>query len=246
MNEADRIRTEVSESYARLVTLAPEPAPSFGCGDPLAFAEVAEGEVVLDLGAGAGLDLLAAARRVGPAGRVIGVDMTDAMIERARATAAAAGLPNVEVRKGLIEALPVEDASVDWVISNCVINLSPEKPRVFAEIVRVLRPGGRVRISDVVARDLPEWVRASAAAYSACVGGAISEEEYVAGLRDAGLADVEVRGRRVYDAAELAGLADGDLLGCCGARPPRQVIEAAAGAVAGKVWSAIFSGRKPV
>ncbi len=114
---------------------------SFGCGNPVALAGLRKGDVVLDLGSGAGIDLLLAARLVGPEGRVIGVDMTDEMIARAEANIAAAGLANVEVRKGIIEELPVEDASVDWVISNCVINLSPEKERVFAEIARVLRPG---------------------------------------------------------------------------------------------------------
>ena len=129
--------------------------------------------------------------------------MTDAMIERAQANAAAAGLANVEVRKGLIEDLPVDDASVDWVISNCVINLSPDKPAVFAEIARVLKPGGRMLVSDIVVEDLPDWVRENKALYSACVAGAISESDYVAGLRAAGLADVEVRDRLVYDAGQL-------------------------------------------
>ena len=208
MSRVDEIRTSVRESYARAVTAGsgccggeqkgvavqsagytaeelaalPDEAVvnAFGCGNPLAFAGVREGETVLDLGSGAGIDLLLAARRVGPSGRVIGVDMTGEMIARARENVAAAGLGNVEVRQGLIEALPVADASVDWVISNCVINLSPEKEKVFAEIARVLRPGGRVSISDIVAEGLPEWARQSAAAYSACLSGAIPEDERVA------------------------------------------------------------------
>ncbi|MDO8632640.1 MAG: arsenite methyltransferase, partial [Phycisphaerales bacterium] len=177
---------------------------AFGCGNPLAYSEVREGETVLDLGSGAGIDLLLAARKVGPSGKVIGVDMTDAMIAKARDNIAAAGLRNVEVRKGLIEKLPVESDSVDWVISNCVINLSPEKGRVFAEIARVLRPGGRMLVSDIVVEELPDWVRRDVALYASCVSGAIREDEYLDGLRRAGLVDVEVRERIVYDEAQLA------------------------------------------
>ena len=123
------------------------------------------------------------------------LDMTDAMNEAAREAAARAGHANIEIRKGLIEDLPVEDASVDWVISNCVINLSPRKHEVFREIHRVLKPGGRLSISDIVAQDLPDWIRESAAAYIGCVAGAISEEDYLRGLRDAGLSDVEIQER---------------------------------------------------
>jgi SAM-dependent methyltransferase len=216
-------------------------ATSFGCGNPLAFAGVEPGQTVLDLGSGAGFDLLIAAEKVGPTGRIIGIDMTDAMIEEARANVARSGFANVEVRKGLIETLPVEDASVDWVISNCVINLSPDKPRVFAEIARVLRPGGRIAISDIVAEDLPDWLRAHAAAYAACVGGAISETEYVAGLGAAGLADVEVTERIVYDAAQLRGIVEDDLGPLpVGEERVREGLEACAG----KVWSARFTGRR--
>ncbi len=143
---------------------------SFGCGNPLAFSEVKPGEVVVDLGSGAGIDLLIAARKAGPSGLVIGVDMTDEMIARARANAAEAGFANIEVRKGIIEDLPVEAASVDWVISNCVINLSPEKDRVFAEIARVLKPGGRMLVSDIVVQDVPAWVRESMALYAVLRG----------------------------------------------------------------------------
>jgi arsenite methyltransferase len=214
---------------------------SFGCGNPLAFAEVKPGETVVDLGSGPGLDLILAARRVGPTGLVIGVDMTDAMIEEARRNAARAGFSNIEVRKGLIENLPVAAGSVDWVISNCVINLSPEKPRVFAEIARVLRPGGRFRISDIVVESLPDWIRANAAAYAACVAGAIPEREYVAGLERAGLVDVEVESRLVYNAAQIRSLVDHDL-DRYGLAP--EAISGALEEVAGKVWSAYFTGRK--
>ncbi len=197
---------------------------SFGCGDPLAFAEVEPGQTVVDLGSGAGIDILLAARRVGPDGHVIGIDMTDEMIDRAAQNIAASGLDNVEVRKGIIEELPVGDGSVDWVISNCVINLSPEKSRVFAEIARVLRPGGRMLVSDMVVDDLPQAVRDNEALYNGCIGGAISEAEYLQGLRDAGLADVEVRKRFVYDDEQLAYLLGDGLHGedggsCCGVGP---------------------------
>lgn len=216
---------------------------SFGCGNPLAFAEVRPGDVVLDLGSGAGLDLLIAARRVGPAGRVIGIDMTDAMIAKARANAAAAGLANVEVRKGIIEALPIETASVDWVISNCVINLSPEKPRVFAEIARVLRPGGRMLVSDIVVKDLPAWIRASEALFSSCIAGAIGEDEYLAGLAQAGLADAAVLERHVYGAAEIADFVRSELPGAARALAGGLVGRIAA-AVEGKIASVRFSARR--
>lgn len=212
-------------------------ANSFGCGNPLAFSEVKPGDVVLDLGSGAGIDLLIAAKQVGPTGRVIGVDMTDAMIARARANIAASGLTNIEVRKGIIEEMPVESGSVDWVISNCVINLSPEKHRVFAEIARVLKPGGRMRVSDIVVSDLPAAIRHNTALYSSCIAGAISEGDYVAGLVAAGLTEVEVRHRVMYDAAQLAGLVAGE---------PGADADTAemARAAQGKVWSAVFYARK--
>jgi SAM-dependent methyltransferase len=214
---------------------------SFGCGNPLAFAAVKPGETVVDLGSGPGLDLILAAKRVGPSGLVIGVDMTDAMIEEARRNAARAGFSNIEVRKGIIENLPVAAGTVDWVISNCVINLSPEKPRVFAEIARVLRPGGRFRISDIVVESLPDWIRSNAAAYAACVAGAISEREYIAGLESAGLVDVEVEHRLVYSVAQIRGLVDHDLKSH---GLSRDAIEGAFEEVAGNVWSAYFSGKK--
>lgn len=211
---------------------------SFGCGNPLAFSEVRPGDVVLDLGSGAGIDLIIAAKRVGPTGRVIGVDMTDEMIERGRRNVAGAGLSNVEIRKGFIEELPVESASFDWVISNCVINLSPDKPRVFREIARVLKPGGRMRVSDVVAQDLPAAIRENAALYSSCIAGAINEEDYLAGLRSAGLVEVEVLERHVYEAEQLAALVDSELaLDAETAALARQV--------EGRVWSAIVVARKP-
>jgi arsenite methyltransferase len=166
---------------------------SLGCGNPVAVAELREGETVLDLGSGGGIDVLLSARRVGPSGRAIGVDMTDEMLDLARRNAAEANAANVEFRKGTIEALPLADASVDVVISNCVVNLASDKAAVFAEIARVLRPGGRMGISDVVADDLltPEQ-RAERGSYVGCIAGALSFREFRAGLRAVGLEDVEV------------------------------------------------------
>jgi ubiquinone/menaquinone biosynthesis C-methylase UbiE len=176
---------------------------SFGCGNPLAFSEVKTGQTVLDLGSGAGLDLLIAAQKVGPTGHVIGVDMTDAMISKGRENVAKAGVTQVEIRKGIIEELPVETGSVDWVISNCVINLSPEKPKVFAEIARVLKREGKMSVSDIVAEDLPEELIHNRKVHSACLAGAIPEKDYVEGLRKAGLVDVEIRDRLIYDAKQM-------------------------------------------
>lgn len=164
-----------------------------GCGNPHAIAALRRGETVLDLGSGGGIDCLLAARAVGPEGHVIGVDMTPEMITRARANAAAAGAANVEIRLGEIEALPVGDGTVDVVISNCVVNLSPDKPRVFREVMRVLRPGGRVAISDIVATgELPDALRDDVAALTGCVAGAAPVAELVAMLEGAGFADVSV------------------------------------------------------
>jgi len=219
-------------------------ASSFGCGNPLAFAGVREGDTVIDLGSGAGIDVLIAAGRVGPSGHVIGIDMTDAMIERARANIAAAGAGNAEIRKGLIEDLPVDSGSVDWVISNCVINLSPEKPRVFAEIARVLKPGGRFSISDMVAEGMPDWVLQQVGLYSACVAGAISEQGYLRSLRAAGLADLEVTDRLVYDAAQIQALIESGELPVPKDVPAGFVARTVA-ALDGKVQSIKVVGRKP-
>ena len=166
---------------------------SLGCGNPLAVADLRAGETVLDLGSGGGIDVLLSAKRVGPMGRAIGVDMTDEMLELAVRNATAAGATNVEFRKGTIEALPLDDASVDVVISNCVINLAADKSAVFAEIARVLRPGGRVGVSDVVADDLLSPAeRLARGSYAGCIAGALSFREYREGLRSAGLIDVDI------------------------------------------------------
>lgn len=181
-------------------------AASLGCGVPTAVADLHEGETVLDLGSGAGADVLISARRVGPTGRAIGLDMTDEMLELARANAAEAGVDNVEFVKGYIEEIPLGDASVDVIVSNCVLNLSGDKSKVFAEAARVLKPGGRFAVSDVVAGpDMDEATRADMAAYTGCIAGALTEEEFRSGLTAAGFAHVEIREtHRVHEHATSA------------------------------------------
>jgi len=219
--DADALREMVSEGYTRVLEersaegsrglaadasrrigysneeleAVPEGANlGVGCGNPTAIDRLQPGETVVDLGSGAGMDAFLAARQVGPSGRVIGVDMTDAMLEKARENARKVGLEDVvEFRKGNIEALPIEAESVDAIISNCVINLSPEKDRVYAEAYRVLRPGGRLMISDVVLeRELPEKVLSSIDAYLGCVGGASLRQPYLETIHKAGFREVRV------------------------------------------------------
>ena len=164
-----------------------------GCGNPVALASLKEGEVVLDLGSGAGFDCFLAANRVGETGRVIGVDMTSEMIEKARRNAQKAGYENVEFRLGEIENLPVADNSVDIVISNCVINLSPDKERVFREAFRVLKPGGRLMVSDLVLlKELPDFIKTSVVSYISCIAGAMKKEEYMGAIRGAGFQKVRI------------------------------------------------------
>ena len=166
---------------------------SLGCGNPTAVAELREGERVLDLGSGGGIDVLLSARRVGPTGRAFGVDMTDEMLVLAQRNAAEAGATNVEFLKGTIEALPLPADSIDVVISNCVVNLAADKPAVFAEIARVLRPGGRIGITDIVAEDaLTPEQRAERGSYVGCIAGALSFSEFEAGLAEVGLTDVSL------------------------------------------------------
>jgi arsenite methyltransferase len=167
---------------------------SLGCGNPTAVAELHAGETVLDLGSGGGIDVLLSAQRVGPTGRAYGLDMTDAMLALARENAAKAGAENVEFLKGEIEAVPLPDDSVDVVISNCVINLSADKPRVLREAARVLRPGGRIAFSDVVADpDMDAATRADLAEWTGCIAGALTVAEFERELAAAGFADIEVR-----------------------------------------------------
>jgi SAM-dependent methyltransferase len=231
------------ETLARLPQNAVE--NSFGCGNPLAFAEVQAGEVVLDIGSGAGIDCLIAAERVGASGRVIGIDFTPAMLARARDNARAAQATNVEFRLGDAETMPVEDESVDWVISNCVINLAPNKKKVFEEVHRILKPGGRVSISDIVlGDDLPASVASSIEALVGCVAGAIKETEYLKTMREAGLVDVQVTSRLVYDGEQVEGMVSE----CCSgtaAAGQSSCVSGSFGEAAGKVWSAKIVARKP-
>lgn len=173
---------------------------SLGCGDPITIANLQAGETVVDLGSGGGLDCFLASQRVGPAGRVIGVDMTPEMLAKARGNAERLGFQNVEFREGYIEHLPVGEGEADVVISNCVINLSPDKPQVFRDVYRVLRPGGRISISDIVTNgELPQIVKASMEAWGACVAGALDVQDYAHGLQAAGFVDVKVVPKGKFD-----------------------------------------------
>jgi SAM-dependent methyltransferase len=172
---------------------------SLGCGNPTALAELREGEVVLDLGSGGGIDVLLSARRVGPTGKAYGLDMTDEMLALARSNTEKAGATNVEFLKGHIEAIPLPDASADVIISNCVINLSGDKPRVLAEAFRVLKPGGRFAVSDVVVRGtVPQTVKQSMELWIGCLAGALEESEFKRLLTDVGFTDVDVEPTRIY------------------------------------------------
>jgi ubiquinone/menaquinone biosynthesis C-methylase UbiE len=186
---------------------------SLGCGNPTALADLQPGEVVLDLGSGGGIDVLLSARRVGPAGKAYGLDMTDEMLALARANQRKAGVDNVEFLKGEIECVPLPDASVDVIISNCVINLSTDKDRVLAEAFRVLKPGGRFAVSDIVFQGdmsrIPQSLLDDVEAWSGCIAGALEEQDYLARLRKAGFADAAVEVTNVYQGAPENS--------CCGA-----------------------------
>ena len=206
---------------------------SMGCGNPLGLAELRPGEVVLDLGSGGGIDVLLAARRVGPTGKVYGLDMTDEMLELARSNATRAGVTNVEFLKGRIEAIPLPDASVDVIISNCVINLSPDKDAVFAEAYRVLRPGGRLAVADIVilGPPLPAALRQSLTLWAECVAGALGDAEYRDKLAAAGLTDIELQVLHASSGEELVG-------GCCTPPELRPHPET-------RIASALVRARKP-
>jgi SAM-dependent methyltransferase len=225
------IAEQIGYSPEDLATLPEAAGATLGCGNPLALASITPGETILDLGSGAGFDAFLAARRVGPTGRVIGVDLTPEMIEQARANAERAGCTNVEFRLGDIETLPLEDASVDLVISNCVLVLVPDKAKAFAEIARVLKPGGRVAIADIILDGpLPEALEGDADAYCSCVSGAVGRAEYLAALTAAGLDDVHIAAEA--DASELLA---GD---CCSTG-------VTAADLRGVVTSVHIAGRKP-
>jgi SAM-dependent methyltransferase len=191
----------VGYSPEELAAIPEDANLGLGCGNPAALAGLKAGETVLDLGSGAGIDCFLAAARVGPAGKVIGVDMTPEMLDRARENARKSGAANVEFRLGEIENLPAADNSIDVIISNCVINLSTDKPRVFREAFRVLRPGGRMMVSDLALRKpLPEAIRKSVEAYVACIAGALIKDDYLGAIRAAGFADVSVVSEKVFPA----------------------------------------------
>jgi arsenite methyltransferase len=220
-----------------------------GCGNPLGLAAIRDGDTVLDLGSGAGFDCFLAASRVGYGGRVIGVDMTPNMLEKARENAEAGSYRNVEFRLGEIENLPVADDSVDLVISNCVINLSTRKDRVFREAYRVLKPGGRIMISDMVLlRPLPEEIRTSLAAYAGCIAGASLKDDYLALIREAGFADVAVEKETGY-LEKNAGqpcCADGKDGKDGEDEITAETVEQKVGQIAGGISSISVSARKPV
>jgi SAM-dependent methyltransferase len=210
---------------------------SLGCGNPTALAELSAGETVLDLGSGGGIDVLLSARRVGPTGFAYGLDMTEEMLELARQNQREAGVDNAEFLRGEIESIPLPDDSVDVIISNCVINLSADKGRVLAEAFRVLRPGGRFAVSDIVVRgDVDARIRDSIELWIGCVAGALEEEEYVTILTDAGFEAIDIEPTRVYGEDDLRALTTG--LG-----PDRGEIAESA---AGKFMSAFVRARKPI
>lgn len=222
-------------------------AVSLGCGNPTALADLNPGETVLDLGSGGGIDVLLSARRVGPTGFAYGVDMTDEMLAVAERNKAEAGVGNVQFLKGHIEAIPLPDAAVDVVISNCVINLASDKGQVLREAFRVLRPGGRFAVSDVVAQgELPADLRADMEAWVGCVAGALEEGEYRRLLTAAGFGDIEIEVTRVYDPRELAASLSSDS-SCCGGSAPSWDESAFArfDASGGRVVSAFVRARKP-
>jgi arsenite methyltransferase len=209
---------------------------SLGCGNPTALAELKSGEVVLDLGSGGGIDVLLSARRVGPTGKAYGLDMTDEMLALARENQRRAGVDNVEFLRGRIEAIPLPDSSVDVIISNCVINLSGDKDKVLAEAFRVLKPGGRFAVSDVVTRGaLPPEVRESLALWTGCVAGALDEREYVDKLERAGFGAASVEPTRIYQAEDARGF-----LESAGVDADRMAAE-----LDGKVMGAFIRATKP-
>lgn len=219
IHEGQEIREKVQEYYADharstsaccgddsqnllyesdLLSELPEDVANFtlGCGDPITLANLKPGEVVLDLGSGGGLDCFLAAKQVGEDGYVIGLDMTPEMIERARSATQRMGLDHVEFRQGYLEEMPIEDERIDVIVSNCVINLSPDKPRVFAEMYRTLKPGGRISVSDIVSNgELPDAIKQDMVAWGACIAGALQMDEYIHGLEQVGFDQVKLEAK---------------------------------------------------
>ena len=221
---------ETAELPAEAVTA------SLGCGNPTALAQLNPGETVLDLGSGGGIDVLLSAKRVGPTGKVYGLDMTDEMLELARQNQQKSGIANAEFLKGEIEQIPLPDCSIDVIVSNCVINLSPDKDRVLVEAFRVLKPGGRIAVSDVVVRgEVPAEIRGSMELWIGCVAGALDESDYRAKLAEAGFEAIDIEPTRIYraeDAREFLARAGLD-------------IEVVAQQVDGRFMSAFVRARKP-
>ncbi len=206
VNRSKELSREIGYSDGELESVPEGANLGLGCGNPVALASVMVGETVLDLGSGAGFDCFLAAGRVGPSGSVIGVDMTPEMVDKARLNAEKGGYENVEFRLGEIENLPAADASVDLVISNCVINLVPDKSSVFSEVYRVLKPGGRMMISDlVITKALPANIRGSVEAYVGCLAGAMMRDEYIQTIKEAGFYGVRVVGETSFSFASLLG-----------------------------------------
>ncbi|MBW1789858.1 MAG: arsenite methyltransferase [Deltaproteobacteria bacterium] len=209
--QADRISENLGYSKEELSSVPDGANLGLGCGNPTALASLKLGETVLDLGSGAGFDCFLAASQVGESGQVIGVDMTHEMLEKARQNAMEGSYGNVEFRLGEIENLPTADNSVDIVISNCVINLSPDKPRVFREAFRVLKPGGRIMVSDIVLLGvLPDFLKKSMDAYAACVGGALLKQDYISAIEEAGFDQVDIIEEVTFPAQFLADAAAND------------------------------------
>ncbi|MDH4223458.1 MAG: arsenite methyltransferase [candidate division Zixibacteria bacterium] len=203
-NELIKQAKKIGYSETELKSIPQSAVMGLGCGNPTALADLKEGEKVLDLGAGAGIDVFLAARRVGPGGFVIGVDMTKEMVNKANKIAAEYGFKNVEFKLGEIEKLPVENNTVDVIISNCVINLSPDKLKTFKEAFRVLKPGGRILISDLVTEgELPWNIKKSFEAWASCIAGALEKKEYLNTIKEAGFKRVKIVSQDTYSEAEL-------------------------------------------
>ena len=236
---ADRVAATSGYSAEQLNSLPADAVQnSFGCGNPVAFADVKPGQTVIDIGSGAGIDCLLASQKVGPQGKVIGIDMTPIMIEKARKNAEKAEAMNVEFRMGEAEKMPVESGSVDWIVSNCVINLSPDKPSVFKEAFRVLRENGKLSVSDIMVEKLPWFLRRSSVLYTSCVAGAIPEKQYLDGLRQAGFSDIRVTDRIVYDREQVLGfVGEVKFFGTMLKKFPRLMTSFLDRFIVGKVWS---------
>ncbi len=235
-NYLDPITADLYEDSQKAVLPAQAVQASLGCGNPTALADLRPGETVLDLGSGGGIDVLLSARRVGPGGKAYGLDMTDEMLDLARANARKGGAENVEFLKGEIENIPLPDNSVDVIISNCVINLSADKDRVLAEAFRVLKPGGRFAVSDVVVRgEVPAAIRRSVELWVGCVAGALDESEYASKLARAGFESISLEPTRVYRVEDAADLLRGSGID----------VDAVATLVNGKFISAFVRARKP-